>query len=434
VRAIRIRKSVYGVLMGNVVARVAALSCTFAATLVLARDGGPALVGTYALLHVLPGLVGTLLSCGLPVAVPYFLAGRNGHERPLATTIVALAVGGGMLGALLWTAVAPLVGPSLFPNLSVGLVMLAGLAVLTRTITVTAKASSQGSDDLRGSNRVIFAEEFLFLPAYALLWAVGIQSQAAVIVALLLADATASSLGWGRLIRRGFFHDAAPPSLSLMRRIAAYGTRAQVGGIMTQLNLRLDFVLLGVMTNPAVLGVYAVASKFAELVRIVSMAFTYVLYPRFSKAAPVDAAAQARRILPRAGLFVAGAIVPLWLAVGIVIPSIYGSKFDGATVPARIILLGLALEGVVGVVTAFLYGVGRPGLTSIAMGAGLVATVTLDIILIPRFGATGAAVASAVAYLTTALALLAFFRRVERAPVPVAGAWTDARLSSADAG
>jgi Na+-driven multidrug efflux pump len=66
------------------------------------------------------------------------------------------------------------------------------------------------------------------------------------------------------------------------------------------------------------------------------------------------------------------------------------------------------------------------------MGAGLVATVTLDIILIPRFEATGAAVASAVAYVTTALALLVFFRRVERAPG--GGAWSDARLSSADAG
>lgn len=431
-RTIRIRKSVYGVLMSNVVARVAALSCTFAATLVLARDGGPALVGTYALLHVLPGLVGTILTCGLPVAVPYFLAGRNGHDRRLPTTIVALALGGGVLGSFLWIAVAPLFGPSLFPDLSLGLVMLAGLAVLTRTITVTAKSSSQGSDDLRGSNRVIFTEEFLFLPAYALVWAFGVHEHAAVIGALLLADTATSSLGWGRLIRRGFFHNAAAPSLSLMRRIGAYGMRAQVGGIITQLNLRLDFVILGALTSPAVLGVYAVASKFAELVRIVSMAFTYVLYPRFAKADPADAALQTRRILPRAGLFVAGAIVPLWLVAGIVIPSFYGSDFDGAVVPTRIILLGLALEGVAGVVTAFLYGVGRPGLSSIAMGAGLVATVTLDIILIPRFEATGAAVASAVAYLTTALALLVFFRRVERAPG--GGAWSDARLSSADAG
>ena len=428
----RLRASSYGVLMSNVVARVAALSCTFAATLILARDGGPALVGLYALVHVLPGLVGTITSCGLPVAVPYFLAGRDGQKRHLATTIVALAVGGGAVGALLWIALAPLIGQSLFPDLSVPLIMLAGLAVLTRTITVTAKASSQGSDDLRGANRVIFTEEFLFLPAYGVLWATGVHAQAAVIGSLLLADVTASALGWGRLIRRGFFHAAAGPSLELMRRVAAYGTRAQIGGIITQLNLRLDFVILGALTNPAVLGVYAVASKFAELVRIVGMAFTYVLYPRFAKAAQSEAAAQARRLLPRAGLVVGAAIVPLWIAAGFVIPAVYGSDFDGATVPARIILLGLTFEGVGGVVIAFLYGVGRPGLNSIAMGAGLVATVALDILLIPRFEATGAAIASAIAYAATALTLVVFFRVVARGPR--ATSWKDRRVSSADAG
>lgn len=53
------------------------------------------------------------------------------------------------------------------------------------------------------------------------------------------------------------------------------------------------------------------------------------------------------------------------------------------------------------------------------MAAGLVVTVVLDLLLIPPFEATGAAVASAAAYLTTTLALVWFFWRVsrsERAP------------------
>ena len=39
------------------------------------------------------------------------------------------------------------------------------------------------------------------------------------------------------------------------------------------------------------------------------------------------------------------------------------------------------------------------------MGGGLVVTVALDLALIPPFGATGAAIASAVAYVTSTLAL-----------------------------
>jgi Na+-driven multidrug efflux pump len=49
------------------------------------------------------------------------------------------------------------------------------------------------------------------------------------------------------------------------------------------------------------------------------------------------------------------------------------------------------------------------------MGIGLGATVVLDVVLIPQFGAVGAATASAVAYLATTAALIWFFLRIRRA-------------------
>jgi len=405
----------FGVLIGNIGARVGALGCTFVATLLLARNGGPSVVGTYALLHLLPALVGSLLSCGLPVSIPYFLAGPDRDDRRLPLTLVAMAMIGGAAGAGIWIAAAPFAGAQLFPKLSLTLLMLAGLAVLSRLITMTAKACSQGSDDLSGSNRVIFTEEFMFLPAYALLWSAGVGGYAIVVGGLLLADTAASSLAWGRLVRRGFFHQARRPSLQLARRIASYGIRAQVGGVITQLNLRLDFILVNLITSPAVLGVYAIASKFAELLRIPSLALTYVLYPKYARDGPGLAAAKVRAAMPKLGLLFAAVIVPLWLSAGFVIPAIYGSAFKSAVAPAQIILVGFVLTGIGGVITAFMYGIGRPGLNSLGMAVGLVATIVLDILLIPPFGAEGAAVASAVAYTTSALALIWFFLRAEAA-------------------
>jgi O-antigen/teichoic acid export membrane protein len=431
----QLRKTGNSVLLRNIAARVAALACVFVATLVLARNGGPAVVGIYALLHVLPGLLGTIVSSGLPVAVPYFLAGPDREDVRLPSTLVAMAVAGGVAGSALWVASAPVVGPLLFPDLSMPLVMLAGTAVLTRLGTITAKACSQGSDDLPGSNRVIFTEEFMFLPSYGLLSVAGLHSFAAVVGGLLLAEAVTAALAWARLVRRNFFRTATRPSLQLARRVASYGFRAQVGGVITQLNLRLDFVVLTLMTGPAVLGIYAVASKFAELIRILGMALTYVFYPKFAKDGRSRALENARRLLPKAALLTAGLLVPLWLASGFAIPAFYGSDFDSAVTPARIILLGLALDGVAGVISAFLYGVGRPGLNSLAMAAGLVVTVVLDLLLIPPFETVGAAIASAIAYLTSALALVGFFWWLGRSDRAVL--WEQERLSStssADAG
>jgi O-antigen/teichoic acid export membrane protein len=169
-----------------------------------------------------------------------------------------------------------------------------------------------------------------------------------------------------------------------------------------------------VLTGPAVLGVYAIASKFAELLKIPPLALTYVLYPKYARDGLRTAAAKARRLLPKAGILTAGAIVPLWFAAAFVIPALYGPDFRAAVAPAQIILVGLALEGVAAVITAFLYGIGRPGLNSWAMAVGLAATILLDLLLIRRVGAIGAASASAVAYASSALALIWLFGWVNR--------------------
>lgn len=407
----------HAVLVGNMAARIGALGCVFAATLLLAHDGGAAVVGIYALFHVLPGLVGTLASCGLPVAAPYFLAGPDRDDRRLRPTLIAIAAGGSLLGAAVWLLAAPLVGPVVFTDLSLGLVMLAAFSVPTRLAVITAKACSQGTDDLAGSNAIIFLEQLMFLPTFAVLSAIGLSPMQGVVVGLMLADVLTGSMSWSRLTRRGFFRGQRGWSRPLAQRIAMFGTRGQVGGVMSLLNLRLDFVLLSAFAGPAVLGVYAVASKFAELVRVFGMALQYVLYPKYANDGS-RAMGEARGLMVRVGLLSTITIVPLWITCGYVIPAFYGSAFNAAVTPTRIILLGLVLDGVGGVITAVFYGVGRPGLNSLAMGAGLAVTVVLDVLLIPRFSETGAAVASALAYTTTGLVLIGFFWSLERSLRP----------------
>jgi O-antigen/teichoic acid export membrane protein len=403
-----------GAVLSNVGARVGALVSLALATALVAWAGGPAAVGIYTLARVLPGLIGVIMSSGLPGAAPYFLAGPERDDRRLPLTLLAMSLVGGATGTLLWIVASPLLGKYLFPDLSTGLMLLMAATVFTQLVATTAKACSQGVEDMRGANWVILNEEMLYLPAYAGLWLVGVEGNALAVAGLLIADVATAALGWRRLMRRGFFSEVSAPSLELVRRISSYGWRAQLGGVIFLLNLRLDFIILDVLAGPAVLGIYAVASKFAELIKIPGMALTYVLYPRYAREGPQTAAVRARRLIPRAGVLTAASIVPLGLAVGFIIPTVYGASFEDAILPAEIILLGLALEGVGGVITGFLYGIGRPGRNSWAMGVGLTVTVVLDFLLIPSFGAVGAAIASAATYTATTLALIWFFWRVCR--------------------
>ena len=398
----------------NVMARLGALLSLTLVSLLVARTSGPAGVGIFVLLRVLPWILGTLVSCGLFGAAPYFLAGPARSDPRYRPTIFAIAVVSGAVGGILWAAASPLLQDVLFPQMTIGLVALAGITVLTQSLETTCKASSQGRKDFAGANRIIVLEELLFLPAYGALIALGIPDEMAIVTALILGDTVTSFQGWIRLARRGFFAGAGRPDTGLARRVLGFGVRAQVGTLLLFVNARLDFAIVGALVGPAALGVYAIASRYAELLRLPSLAFNYVLYPEFARDGSRAAARKAVRMIPRVGWIPAAAAIPLALSAAFVIRLLFGREFDGAVVPAVILLLGLSGGGVGAIVTAFLYGQGRPGLNSIAMGAGLAATVVLDLLLIPPFGIVGAAVASCVAYLITTAVLIAFFSSVSR--------------------
>ncbi|HEU4421108.1 MAG TPA: polysaccharide biosynthesis C-terminal domain-containing protein [Pilimelia sp.] len=401
---------------GNVAARLGALAALALATVMVARVGGPALVGAFTLLRVLPGIAGVLGAAGLPGAAPYFLAAQPGDPR-LRPTLAALTCMGAVAATAGWLLLTPLLHRLFFSTWGVGLVLAGGIAVFTQLFVAVGKSLLQGGEDLRGANAAIVAEEAAFLPLYAVLlaWPVG-EPTTTVVVALVAAD-IAVALGIAERLRRtGFFRGWARPDVALGREICGYGGRGQLGGLLVLVNMRLDVAILGALAGPAVLGVYAVASKYAELLRLPGLAVTYVLYPSFARRQPGDARARTRSLIAPAAWLNVAAALPLGLAAGLLLPLVYGSAFDAAVAPALILLCGLVGEGVAGLLTAYLYGVGRPGLNSLAIGVGVVVTVVGDLLLIPRYGAVGAAIASALAYLATCAMLLGCF-----AAVPAAG-------------
>ncbi len=422
-----------GPVLANLSARAGALLALALATLLVARFDGAAAVGNFALLRLLPWLAAIVVSAGLPYAVTYFVAGPRREDARLASTLIAMAVATGAVGTALWVLSAPLLHLVFFRTVAPALVAWSALRVATQISNATVRGALQGDDDLPGSNWVYVLEDALFLPAYAVLRVVGVDGTVGLVAGLLLADAGTSLFGWRRLARRGLFAAPRAPSPALAREVVSFGVRGGLSSLLNLLNLRLDVALLGALAGPVPLGTYAVASRFAELLRLLPLAMSFVLQPRFSRAERAAAAARARTLVPRAGLLTALLALPLGL-MAVLIPVIFGAPFRAAILPSQILLVGLAAEGMAAVASAFLYGMGRPGLNSLATGAGLAVTVALDLLLIPRWGAVGAAVASTAAYLTTTGVLMLCFRAVAARPLTAPQAGHAGRVEGVTAG
>ncbi|MDX6259895.1 MAG: hypothetical protein QOH84_1583 [Kribbellaceae bacterium] len=422
----RLRLPVTGELFRTVVANTSARALAIAgltlATVLVARTGGPSAVGEYALLRMLPGLVGVLCVLGLPGALAYFLAAPRRDLPRLWPTLIAIGFGGALLGSVAWLIASPVVAHVFFPQESTLMIAAAGVTVPTQLVLTLGKTALQGLEDRRGGDVVIAAEELAFLPCYLLPLLTGFHGVAAIVIGLALADLVVAVEAWRRVSRllgwrrfglagggSGWF---GRPDRALGGQVASYGLRGQVGGLITLLNLRLDFAILGAMAGPAVLGSYAVASKYAELLRLPGTALTWVFYPRLAKLERHEAAAAARRMIRPTLIGILLAAVPVALLTSPVMRLLYGASFGPAVTPARVLLAGMLLAGASGVASAYLYGRGTPGLNSIVLGIGLVITVVLDVLLIPSHGALGAAIASTAAYLATDAVLIGLLVRL----------------------
>ena len=408
--------------LANCSARLLAILGLTLATVLVARTGGPSAVGEYALLRMMPGLIGVLCVLGLPGALAFFLAEPRRELPRLWPTLMAIGFAGALTGTALWVAAAPLIAKVFFPHEAPWLIAVAGATVASQLFLTLGKTALQGLEDRRGGDAVIAAEELAFLPCFVLPLVVGIHGIAAIIIGLGLADLVVAVDAWRRVSRRlgwrrfGLAGNGygwwGRPDRVLGKQVASYGLRGQVGGLITLLNLRLDVAILGAVAGPAILGGYAVASKYAELLRLPGTALTWVFYPRLAKLEQNQAAGVARRMIRPALVGIVVAAVPVALLASPVMRLLYGASFGSAVTPARVLVAGMILAGASGVASAYLYGRGTPGLNSIVLGVGLAITVVLDVTLIPRYGALGAAVTSTAAYLTTDALLIGVLLRL----------------------
>jgi O-antigen/teichoic acid export membrane protein len=206
--------------------------------------------------------------------------------------------------------------------------------------------------------------------------------------------------------------------LGVMRLLLRYGTRVQVGALLQIANTRLDVVILQFFRPLSDVGYYVVAQSIAELVTTLGVAFQTSVLPLVSHYEGDDRQRATSVASVRNHGILAGFAVLANAAFGTAaILLAFGSAFEPAVVPMLILLPGVWFLGMGSVIQGDLGGRGRPGLSSALAGLAAVATVGLDLLLIPPLGGVGAAIASVVAYAIYGSASLIALSRVSGIPV-----------------
>lgn len=194
-----------------------------------------------------------------------------------------------------------------------------------------------------------------------------------------------------------------------VRAHLSFGARALPNGLIGESFLRVDVLMLAPFVDDAAIGVYSLAAMFGEGLVQIGGVVRSVMGPRLVPVLMTDEAAPRRWLLRQAmGMgFGAFLVVATGLAVGF---PVFEGVVDPDVVASAHAVLGVLLIGL-GVNAAFLpldqllLWAGRPGHQSVMMMVNLGINVALNLALIPRLGITGAALATALAWASSAVVL-----------------------------
>jgi O-antigen/teichoic acid export membrane protein len=162
---------------------------------------------------------------------------------------------------------------------------------------------------------------------------------------------------------------------------------------------RLDVVIVALLMSAAQMTAYAPASRIQDALYVLPAAVAAVALPHLARerGGPESGRRMLRTVrrLWRIGLAVT---VPTLIVLVVFMPDAIrlalGPEYVAAASPSRIIVWAIPAAVIGGPLLAFLVATGRGAQTTLAFATALAVSLALHLLLDPRFGAEGAAVAT----------------------------------------
>jgi O-antigen/teichoic acid export membrane protein len=378
--------------------------------ILIAHGMGTTAVGLFGLTRAVPAIGIMVTELGLSRSSPYLVNKRRIESQRVLSMLMFGGIAIGLFDFVVWIALTPIIRDHVLKGMSTSAVMLLGLTFPLAILQGNLMNLFRALQRYHAANVVrllVDAVSFVAIAAAVLFSApVGLS----LVGSVLLGYGSAVFVGCVALVKIGL-----KPRPSLDRRLfmegVHFGVRGQLGNALNFLNYRLDHVILAAFVKMDVVGVYVIATKAAELFKVVPGAVGFVLESSLAEMGPRDAIAKVRRMmLP---VFLGNlAVVAIAFVLGpYLIPLFFGSSGADAIVPYQILLLGMMALGDNALMSSLNLGQGRPELNTYAVVVSFIVTLALDIVLIPAYGIRGAAIASTCSYTACGLVLLFFLSR-----------------------
>jgi len=195
---------------------------------------------------------------------------------------------------------------------------------------------------------------------------------------------------------------SSPPKPGLKKRIAKYSvplTATEMGGIIDR---RLDLVLVGFFLNPLAVAYYTIGKQIIAFTTAPVAALGFTLSPTYEseKARGNESGASElyEQALSNILIIYIPAATGLILVADPLIGLVFGADYSGAVSVLQILAVYTVLQAVSRITSNRLDYLGQAKKRAIIIWLTTALNVALNIILIPRIGVEGAAIATVISY------------------------------------
>ena len=193
-----------------------------------------------------------------------------------------------------------------------------------------------------------------------------------------------------------------------------------LSGIASTVNLRVDLVLLGLLQTSSAVGIYAVAARLSEVWYFVPTAVAAAVFPAIIRLHKGPEEQYRRRLQQLYGMFAWGAIgvaILISFVGGPLIRLLYDAEFADAANVLVIHVWTAPFLFMSVIFSKWLVVEGLLWMSLVRHGTAAVLNVALNLILIPKHGPEGAAVATLISYAVATYGASFFSRKTWPAAV-----------------
>jgi len=389
--------------------QITVVALSFGTSIVVARVLGPEGKGAYSLIILIPTILAMVGNLGIGIANAYFGGKKKYALSDIAANSIIAALGIGSILAIIFLVYFFLFQPSFLHGIEPQAIVLATLVLPLSLLIVYFSYILLGQTKIKEFNLVNLVQGGALLIFTLFLLFVIQKNVFNVIIAWVIAIILAISLSIWLVSRIAKINIKFNPLLFVDS--VKFGGQGYLGNVIQFLNYRLDMLLVAIFINLTYVGYYSIAVPLAEALWYFPSAVGTVIFARTISLSPEEANKSTPRIC-RNTLFLTLLAALVLFAVGkYVILLLFGSDFLPALSPLQILLPGVVVLSICKVLGNDIVGRGKPIINTIIAGISLAINIPLNIILIPRMGISGAALASTISYTASAIfAIIAFMK------------------------